>query len=84
MTCDTLQGVNILLKYHLTALTFWDEQCMEDSEQKDHSIIESVNYEGVYRTAPDTPGSLIKGVRQIGYEFVCISFKIPCTKSTRY
>ena len=38
------------------ALTAWDRQYREDSEQKDHSNNESMNEEGVYRTAPATPG----------------------------
>ena len=38
------------------ALTVWDRQCLEDSKQKDDSINESMNYEGVYGTAPSTPG----------------------------
>ena len=38
----------------------WDRQCLDDSEQKDHLMNESVNYEGVYRTAPATPGLLNK------------------------
>ena len=33
----------------------WDRQCLEDSEQKDHLPIESINDKGVYRTAPATP-----------------------------
>ena len=32
---------------------------LEDSEQKDDSINEIMNEEGVYRTAPATPGLLI-------------------------
>ena len=43
------------------ALTVWDRQCLEDSELKDDSLNESVNYEGVYRTAPASPGLLIRG-----------------------
>ena len=42
-----------------SALTVWDRQCLEDSERKDHSMNQLVNYEGVYRTAPATPGLLI-------------------------
>ena len=42
----------------------WDRQCVKDSEQKDHSLNEWMNewmnYEGVYRTAPATPGLLIR------------------------
>ena len=37
----------------------WDKECLEDSERKDHSINQSVNDKGVYRTAPATPGLLI-------------------------
>ena len=33
----------------------WYRHFLEDSEQKDQSISESVNYEGAYRTAPATP-----------------------------
>ena len=40
----------------------YDRQCLEDSEQNDHSmnqwINESMNDKGVYRTAPATPGLL--------------------------
>ena len=39
----------------------WDRQCLENSEQKYHSMNESMNDEGVFRTAPDTPG-LLKSV----------------------
>ena len=42
MTCDTWWGVNILSKFQLPALAVWDRQCLEDSEQKDHSMNESV------------------------------------------
>ena len=41
----------------------WVRQCLEDSEQMDHSINERmnelINDEGVYRTAPATPGLLL-------------------------
>ena len=40
-----------------------DGKCLEDSEQKDHSINESmnelINYKGVYRTVPSTPGLMV-------------------------
>ena len=37
-----------------------DRHCLEDSEQKDHSITQSINdHEGVYRTASATPGLLM-------------------------
>ena len=40
----------------------WDRRCLEDSEQKDDSINQSINQsiidKGVYRTAPATPGLL--------------------------
>ena len=36
-----------------------DRQCIEDSELKDESINQWLNYEGAYRTAPATPGLLI-------------------------
>ena len=32
--------------------------CFEDWEQKDHSMNELMNYKGVFRTAPATPGLL--------------------------
>ena len=39
----------------ISALLTWDRQCVEDSEQKNDSINESMSDEGVYRTAPATP-----------------------------
>ena len=39
----------------ISALLTWDGQCLEDSEQKNDSINESMSEEGVYRTAPATP-----------------------------
>ena len=36
----------------------WDRQCLEDSEQKDDSMNESINYTGFCRTAPATLGIL--------------------------
>ena len=45
------------------ALTVWDRQCLEYSEQKDHLINEAINQsekdKGVYRTALATGGLLI-------------------------
>ena len=41
------------------ALTVWDRQCLGDSEQKDDLVNESMNDEGVFRTAPATLGLLI-------------------------
>ena len=42
------------------ALRVWDRQCLEDSEQKDDIIIQSINEiikcKGVYRTDLATPG----------------------------
>ena len=40
----------------------WDRQCLEDSEQKDQLLNESVNAEGVCRTAMATQGLLIMAV----------------------
>ena len=34
-------------------------QCVEDSEQKNDSINESMSDKGVYKSAPATPGLLI-------------------------
>ena len=39
-------------------LTFWDRQCLEDSEKKDDWINKLMNHNGVYRTAPATTGLL--------------------------
>ena len=36
----------------------WDIQHIEDSEQKDDLIDQSINHECVYRTALATPGML--------------------------
>ena len=45
------------------ALTVWERQCLEDSEQKNHStnewMNELINDESVHRTTPATP-SLLK------------------------
>ena len=51
MTCDTRHVSS-------SALTVWDRQCLEDSELKDHLMNQLMNHEGVYRTAPATPGLL--------------------------
>ena len=37
----------------------WDLWCIEDLEEKVHSTIELINWEGVCRKAPATPGLLI-------------------------
>ena len=37
----------------------WDRQCLEHSVQKGDLISESMNYEGICRTAKATPGLLI-------------------------
>ena len=39
-------------------LKVWDGQRLEYSKQKDDSMNELINYEGVYRTVPATPGLL--------------------------
>ena len=36
----------------------WDRQCLEDSELKGDTYHDSINDEGVYRTAPLAPGLL--------------------------
>ena len=41
------------------ALTVWDRQCHEDSEQKDYQLTDLTNDETVFRTVPATPGLLI-------------------------
>ena len=50
MTRDTLW----VLIIPSPALTVWDWQCLEDSEQKDHLINYLFYSNGVYRTAPAT------------------------------
>ena len=52
-------GMKILSKFQLPSSWFgmvWHGQCLEDSEQKYQRINESINYEGVYRTALATLG----------------------------
>ena len=58
MICDTWWGVKIFSKFQLLALTVWERQCFEDWEEKDDSVTELINNEGVRRTAPATPGLL--------------------------
>ena len=41
------------------ALTVWEWMCFEDFEEKDHWLSQSVNDDGVCRTAPASPGHLI-------------------------
>ena len=71
LTCDT--GLVTCDMWHLThgggwtfsnifsfsALTVWERECREDSEQKNHWISPWINYKGVYSTAPATPSLLI-------------------------
>ena len=63
MTCDTLWGVNILSKFQLPSSYGFGLTGLEDSEQKDDSIDESVNesvtYKGDCQTALATLGMLI-------------------------
>ena len=50
------------------ALTVWDRQCLEDYEQKDHLLSESMSDGGDCRTAPAKPGLLIiRGFEEIFY-----------------
>ena len=58
------------------ALTVWDRQCLKDSERKDdlinQSMNEIINEEGVYRTAPATPGLLIILLNPKNNKFFCL------------
>ena len=67
VTYDTWHVTHGGCEYYLKAsappaLTVWDRQSVEDSEQKDHlinqSINPSINGEGVSKTAPSTQGLL--------------------------
>ena len=55
LTCDMWCGVNIVLNFSSLALLVWDQQCLEDSEQKDHRLNQVIKYlindKGVSRTA---------------------------------
>ena len=66
---------------------FWDSWCYEDLEEKDQSISEIINYGGVCRTAPATPGllnintDLTSRVHQGGYGEYKSHF---CARSDRF
>ena len=51
-------GLTFSQKFSSPALAVWDRQCLEDFEQNVHSINESMNDKGVYRTAPAALGLL--------------------------
>ena len=51
-------GPNNNLFGRVQALTVWDRQYLEYSEQKDHLINESMSNRGDCKTAPATPGLL--------------------------
>ena len=57
------RGLKFCQYFSSLALTVWDRQCLEDSEQKDDSINESVNHKGNCRTALATP-ALLKSLLQ--------------------
>ena len=52
MTCDTWWGVSS------PDIMIWDRHCFEDLVQKDPQLNQLINYKGVGRTAPATPGLL--------------------------
>ena len=67
MTCDTWHvwgGWTSSQIFSSLALTVCDLWYYEDLEEKDESLNEWINDEAVYRTAPATPGLLIKAGRK--------------------
>ena len=65
MTYDTLHMTGWVMwtfsqNLSSLALTVWDWRCFEDLEENDESVNELFIDKGVCRTAPATPGLLIK------------------------
>ena len=63
VTCDMWHvthggGWTLPQNFSSLALTAWYLWCLEDWEEKDDRLTDSINYEAVYRTAPATPGLL--------------------------
>ena len=63
VTCDrwnVIHGGGWTFSQNLSslALTVWDRQCLQDSEQKGHSINKLNNHQGVYKRALATLGLL--------------------------
>ena len=56
-------GLTISQNVSSQALTVWDRQWLEDSEQKDHSMNEWINHKGVYKTAPATPAKAFRSAQ---------------------
>ena len=53
-------GWTISQNFSSLALTVWDLWCLEDWEENDHRLNESISNKAVCRTAPATLGLLIK------------------------
>ena len=45
MTCDIWWGWTFSQNFSSPALMVWDRQCLEESEQKNHSMNEWINYQ---------------------------------------
>ena len=54
-----IRAVEHSLKISAPQLLRFGIECLQDSKLNDHSINQSANDTGVYRTAPATPGLLI-------------------------
>ena len=58
MTCDMWHVIGGTHSLKISALTTCGWWYFEDLEEKDHSLTEGINHEGVCRTAPTTPSLL--------------------------